>query len=138
VEYHIVTKLSEKQIEQLEKMFQVEWWTKGREFGDIKMMVENSDIIIGCCDPSTNELIGFTRVLTDYVYKAFIFDVIVEESYRGKDLGRVLIDSVLKTPSLQEVKHFELYCLPEMVSFYKKWGFSEELGELTFMRKVKK
>lgn len=138
MEYHIVTKLSENQIEQLEKLFQVEWWTKGREFSDIKMMVENSDIIIGCCDPSNNELIGFTRVLTDYVYKAFIFDVIVKESYRGKDLGRVLIDTVLETPSLQKVKHFELYCLPEMVSFYKKWGFSEELGEITFMRKVKK
>jgi predicted GNAT family N-acyltransferase len=138
VEYHIVTNLSENHMEQLKKLFQAEWWTKGRELSDIKIMLENSDIIIGCCDPTNNELIGFTRVLTDFVYKAFIFDVIVKESYRGQDLGRVLIETVLENPSLQKVKHFELYCRPEMVSYYKKWGFSEELGELTFMRKVKK
>jgi len=27
----------------------------------------------------------------------------------------------------------ELYCLPELVPFYRKWGFTEELGGLRFM-----
>ncbi|MDN3016462.1 hypothetical protein PH210_09630 [Paenibacillus sp. BSR1-1] len=29
-----------------------------------------------------------------------------------------------------------LYCRPEMVPFYHKWGFSEKLGDLTFMRLI--
>lgn len=138
MEYEVVRKLTDEHLKQLEKLFQGEWWTKGREFIDIKRMVENSDLIIGYCEPITGELIGFARVLTDYVYKAFIFDVIVKESFRGKDLGKALISTILQEPQLQGVKHFELYCRPEMVPFYKKWGFSEELGELRFMRLVTK
>lgn len=132
----MITSLSDNHLEQLDKLYQAEWWTKGREYQDIKRMVENSDIVIGYCEPDNNELIAFARVLTDYVYKAFIFDVIVKESYRGKELGRALINVILQNPSLQGVKHVELYCRPEMVTFYEKWGFSKVLGELTFMRMV--
>jgi predicted GNAT family N-acyltransferase len=134
VDFELVTSLTHNQLEQLEKLYQGEWWTKGRETQDIKRMVENSDIIIGLCEPSTKELIGFARVLTDYVYKAFIFDVIVKETYRGRDLGKALINAIVQNPSLQNVRHFELYCRPEMESYYEKFGFSKELGKLTFMR----
>ncbi|MEH7332104.1 GNAT family N-acetyltransferase [Neobacillus drentensis] len=136
MDFNIVTQLSNKQMIQLERLFQLEWWTKGREFPDIKRMVEHSDFIVGYIEPGTDELIAFARVLTDYVYKGLIFDVIVKEAYRGRDLGSALINTILEEPYLRDVKHFELYCRPEMVPFYHKWGFSEKLGDLTFMRLI--
>ncbi|MDE3841021.1 GNAT family N-acetyltransferase (plasmid) [Bacillus methanolicus] len=135
--YEIIEKLTNEQIKDLHTLFQSEWWTKGRDLSDVQRMVENSDVIVGLCESKTKELIGFTRVLTDYVYKALILDVIVKKSYRGKDLGRILMDTVFEHPSLIGVKHFELYCRPEMLPFYRKWGFTEDLGELHFMRKVR-
>lgn len=134
--YDVIEKLSTEQIQSLYDMYQSEWWTKGRELSDVQRMVEHSDVILGLCDSTTQELVGFTRVLTDYVYKAFIFDVIVKETHRGKDFGRILMDRVLHHPSLINVKHFELYCRPEMLPYYKKWGFTEDLGALYFMRRV--
>jgi len=70
------------------------------------------------------------------VYKALILDVIVDVAYRGRELGRILMDTILQHPALRSVRHFELYCLPELMPFYRKWGFTDELGTLRFMRRM--
>jgi predicted GNAT family N-acyltransferase len=117
-------------------MYQSEWWTRGRQLPDIRRMLKHSDMIVGFCDSDSNRLIAFARVLTDSVYKALIFDVMVEASYRGQGLGRALMDAIVGHPALKSVRHFELYCRPELIPFYQRWGFTAELGELHFMRRV--
>lgn len=117
-------------------MYQDEWWTKGRALEDVRRMLEHTDVIIGFCDLESQRLVAFARVLTDYVYKALVLDVIVASRYRGKGLARALMDAAIGHPSLRSVRHFELYCRPELVPFYRRWGFSDELGDLRFMRKV--
>ncbi len=67
---------------------------------------------------------GFARVLTDYTYKAMIFDVIVKPSYRGFGLGKDIIHHIFSLPSLDSVKSFELYCPEGIVGFYEKLGFT--------------
>lgn len=61
----------------------------GREFDDIMQMIEHSDIVLGCCTEE-GKLIGFARVLTDFTLKAIIFDVIVNDIYRGTELEKPL------------------------------------------------
>jgi hypothetical protein len=39
-------------------------------------------------------------------------------------------------PDLREVKHFELYCLPELRPFYEKWGFEADVGGIDLMRRA--
>ncbi|MFP3472315.1 GNAT family N-acetyltransferase, partial [Micrococcus sp. SIMBA_144] len=73
-------------------MYETEWWTKGRTLTDIQIMLQNSDIVIALVGPQHKELIAFARVLTDYVYKAIIFDVIVHPSYRGKHMGEKVMN----------------------------------------------
>jgi len=126
--------LADEQIEKLWKMYESEWWTRGRQLADVRNMLRQSDLLIGLCDSERKHLTAFARIVTDYVYKALILDVIVEPAYRGRGLGRLLMESILHHPSLKSVRHFELYCLPELVPFYKKWKFTEDLGGLRFMR----
>jgi predicted GNAT family N-acyltransferase len=133
--FRYIQSLTEKQVKELCELYQREWWTKGRQLVDVQRMVKHSDVIVGFCEPDTERLIAFARVLTDFVYKALILDVIVHEEYRGTGLGRTLMNTILQHPSLKDVKHVELYCRPEMRSFYQKWGFTDELGELYFMRR---
>jgi hypothetical protein len=45
------------------------------------------------------------------------------------------MDRIVKHPCLKVVKHIELYCLPPMVPFYEKWGFSTDVSGVTLMRK---
>jgi predicted GNAT family N-acyltransferase len=80
--------------------------------------------------------LGFSRVLTDYIFKALIFDVIVSEDKRGQGLGHQLLSLIKNHGQLKSVKHFELYCVPEMFAFYEKHGFTTNIGEIKLMRLV--
>ena len=135
--YELINKLSEKQTEDLYHLFQDEWWTKGRQLSDIRKMLQNSDVIIAFCDSRTKKLLAFSRIITDFVYKALIFDVIIDSFHRNQGIGRDLMEMIVEHRLLKSVEHFELYCLPEMVPFYQKWGFTDDLGELRLMRRAK-
>ena len=55
---------------------QGEWWTRSRSLEETKQCVLGSQICIGITSEADN-LVGFVRVLTDFTFKALIFDVIV-------------------------------------------------------------
>ena len=130
----IVNDFDETRITQLHAFFEREWWTVGRSLEETRRCVEGSQICIGLVDDA-GMLIAFARVITDYTFKALIFDVIVAEAYRDMGLGDRLIDLVLEHPELTRVRHFELYCLPEVGSFYERHGFSCEVGGVRLMRR---
>lgn len=125
--------LNEKHVTQLHRIYQQEWWTKTRSLEETKNCVAGSQICIGLVDEA-DDLIGFSRVLTDFTFKALIFDVIVHSAHRKKGIGDKLLSLIREHPKLKSVKHFELYCLPEMYDFYAKHGFTTGVGEIWLMR----
>jgi len=129
----IINELNENQIQDLHKLYQNEWWTKGRTIEETRNCVNGSQINIGIVDDK-DQLQAYARILTDYTFKALIFDIIVSSEYRGTWLGKKLISLIKKHERLQRVKHFELYCLPEVFPFYEKYGFSSNVGEIKLMR----
>jgi len=129
----IVEGLTEQQLVQLHELYSHEWWSDSRTLEQTKNCVAGSQLIIGITDISGN-LIGFTRVLTDYTFKALMFDVIIHPDHRSKNLGGQLINLVKTHPKLANIAHFELYCLPELYEFYVKQGFSNDVGGMRLMR----
>jgi GNAT superfamily N-acetyltransferase len=127
--------LNASQVDQLVEMFQAEWWTKGRTTADVVKVLANGGPLFAFIDPDAGELVAFARAMTDGVYKAMIFDIIVKSTWRNTGLGGLLMETVMNDPALANIKHRELYCLAEMVPFYKKWGFTDSLAGLHFMRK---
>ena len=89
-----MNRLTGEQIVQLWGMYQGEWWSRGRRLDDVRRAVQHSDLIFAFCDPDTGGLAAFARVLTDFVYKAVIFDVIVAREYRNLGVGRMLLDAI--------------------------------------------
>ena len=131
----LIETLSPEHVRQLHGLYQQEWWTKARNLDETSRLVAGSTLNFGLVDRIDQSLVGYARVLTDFTIKALVLDVIVRSDRRGKRLGAVLMESILSHPTLTLVKHFELYCRPEMEAFYKAWGFTAELGELRFMRR---
>jgi len=129
----IIYNFSENEIKQVHQLYQEVWWGKERSLEDTIDCVQGSQVCIGILDEN-KKLVGFTRVISDFIYKAIIFDVIVSASYQGKGLGHKLMEIVKSHPKLQNIKHFELYCLPEMEAFYSRYGFSTEVGGIKLMR----
>lgn len=130
---NVIYSLTPKHFTQLHALYQQEWWTKGRSLEETKSCAGGSQICIGLVDANDN-LIGFARVLTDFTFKAFIFDVIVQEDNRRSGLGDQLLSAIKSHEKLQAVKHFELYCLPDMNGFYAKHGFTTDIGKIQLMR----
>jgi hypothetical protein len=129
----VIDTFTDGQIRQLHALYQDEWWTQGRTLQETKKCVECSQICLGLIDGG-GALQGFARVVTDYVFKALILDVIVAGNRRGTGLGKKLVSLVLNHDALRPVKHVELYCLPEMSGFYKRLGFSSDVGRIGLMR----
>ncbi|RQW63706.1 GNAT family N-acetyltransferase [Vibrio viridaestus] len=126
---------SDERIAQLHSLFRHAWWAKERTLEETILCVKGSQLCVGIIDDQ-NHLVGFARVLSDYLFKALIFDVIVCPTQRGSGLGKQLITAIQTHEALSSVKTFELYCLPEMDSFYAQLGFSPEVGGVHLIRKV--
>ena len=133
--YRIVETLTESQVSDLMDLYKNEFWSDKRTREDVVKMLASTDVIIGLVD-ECDRLIGITRVLTDFVYRAMIFDVIIKPTHRKMGLGAKLMDAVLNHPKLQTVENFALNCLPNMIPFYERWGFSDDVGEMKFLRRT--
>lgn len=68
-----------------------------------------------------DEVIGFITAFTDGALAAFISLLEVREDYRGKGLGRQLVNEMLK--KLKDVYAIDLVCDQELEDFYIPLGF---------------
>lgn len=130
----VIYRLTDEQKRELHLLYQNEWWTKGRTLYETHGVVDGSQVCVGLTEAS-GKLVGFSRVLTDFTFKALIFDVIVAPNYRGAGLGDRLVSLLLKHERLKCVKSWELYCLPELIPFYERHGFSDDVGQIRLMRR---
>lgn len=113
------------------EFYRKEWWTKERSFQDTTRMLTHCDLLQFCFDDK-DHIVGFARVLTDFTFKAMIFDVIVAEEHRGQGLGQALVQRILRHEKLKRVKSFELYCPGRLIPFYEKLGFVKGTSSLLF------
>ncbi len=102
-------------------LFEQSPWARGRTVAETVDMVRQTDLFITAWDD--HRLIGCGRVLTDYVYRASIWDVMVDSTYRGKAVGSEIIHRILHHPTLQRVELFWL-CTRDKQAFYESLGFS--------------
>ncbi|MBS9393239.1 MAG: GNAT family N-acetyltransferase [Dolichospermum sp. LBC05a] len=130
--YQVVNQLDETQISELVELYKNEFWSHNRIYPGVVKMLAASDIIIALVNEE-KELIAFCRVLTDFVYRGVLYDVIVKPSYRKMGFGAKLLDEVVNHPQLKEVENMALFCLPEMIQFYQQWGFTNEVVNLELM-----
>ena len=68
-----------------------------------------------------DKLIGCCRLLSDGVYQGAIYDVAIDEQYRGAGLGTKLVKELIV--NLENI-NILLYASPGKESFYNSLGFS--------------
>jgi GNAT superfamily N-acetyltransferase len=114
-------------VDELLAFYKREWWTDDRERDGVQRMLTGSDLVISAT--SGEDLVGFVRAITDGVYRAAIFDLIVDPAWRGRGLGVELIERAHAHPVLAGCRRVELICVEEMVPFYAKRGYELSLPE---------
>ncbi len=118
-----INQFTQSQIDEVSALMKNEWWCASRTMSQVEKVIKHFDIVIGALD-SNGVLSGFARVLTDFTFKAVIYDVIVKPNYRDVGLGKEIMQHIFNSPTLKEVKSFELYCPDKVSGFYQKLGFT--------------
>lgn len=111
------------------------YWAKGRSLETVQKSIEHS-VCVGVYDTG-EKLVGFGRVLTDYAVFAYIMDVFILEPYRGKGLGKRLIEYILHLPGLEKMKRWQL-ATTDAQGLYKRYGFVQITDPEKQMEKVDK
>ncbi|MXR20578.1 GNAT family N-acetyltransferase [Halobacterium bonnevillei] len=103
-----------------------DWWSD-REPDSVRRALRNTDETVLLRDEETGDPVASARVLTDYVYYAMVYDVIVAQDRRGDGLGTELMAAIRDHPRLQDVAP-SLLAREGLVSFYESCGFEVRDG----------
>ena len=67
--------------------------------------------------------VGFARMITDQATFAYLADVFILPSYRGKGLSKWLVETILSHPELQGLRRIML-ATRDAHGLYKQYGFT--------------
>jgi GNAT superfamily N-acetyltransferase len=95
------------------------YWARGRGRSVVGRSIAGS-LVFGAY--SGDRQVGFARVVTDQATFAWICDVFVDESVRGRGVGKRLMAAVLADDRLQGLKRM-LLATDTAASFYAEMGF---------------
>lgn len=103
---------------------QKSYWAPGRSREVQEQAIDNS-LCFGLY--ADERQVGFARVVTDYATFGWLCDVFVDESERGRGLGKWLIESLLTHPNLVHMRRIML-ATRDAHELYRRYGGFEMLG----------
>ncbi|MBI3541963.1 MAG: GNAT family N-acetyltransferase [Deltaproteobacteria bacterium] len=107
------------------------YWAAGIPRATMERSLEGS-VCFGVYQTSAGgRLVGFARVVTDHATFAYLADVFVVESHRGRGLSKWLIECVLACDELQGLRRWML-ATRDAQGLYARFGFTppDEPGRL--------
>ena len=95
------------------------YWALGRGRDVVERSIANS---LGFVALLGGRQVGFARVVTDQATFAWICDVFVDESARGRGVGKALTTAIVEDPRLQGLKRMVL-ATGDAHGLYAQFGF---------------
>ncbi|MEZ0171410.1 GNAT family N-acetyltransferase [Microvirga sp. TS319] len=118
----VSTTLSDAEIATAHRWISAEsYWAKGLPLPCFQRSVANS--LCFALRDAAGELRGFARVVTDRATFAYLCDVFVCASTRGKGAGKALMGAIMGHPELQDLRRWML-ATRDAHGFYAEYGFS--------------
>ena len=129
--YLITTEKGRLDLETIHSFLKTSYWALGIPAETVRRSVENSLTFGLFADEGQ---VGFARVVTDYATFAYLADVFVLESYRGRGLGKWMMEVVFSHPELQGLRRWML-ATRDTHELYREYGFTELEAPRIFMEK---
>jgi GNAT superfamily N-acetyltransferase len=106
------------------------FWAADRQLDQLALALDHSSPVISAWHG--DQLVGLARATSDRVYRATIWDVVVDPSFQGAGVGRQLVETALNHPHLSQVERVYLMTTHQR-EFYEHIGF-EVNGSTTMVR----
>ncbi|MDD4364830.1 MAG: GNAT family N-acetyltransferase [Synergistales bacterium] len=106
-------------------------WGKSRTLEQIDRMLQGSSL---CFSVRHNDrLVAFCRILTDFVFRASLWDILVHPDHQGRGLGTALMRYTLDHPAVKPIPLIVTYS-SDLIPFLKRLGFASNEGNLQLLR----
>jgi len=109
------------------------FWAKNRKIKDLKQCLANSDVIISIW--SNNEPVGFGRALSDGVYRAVLWDIVIDQDHQGKGYGKMIVKNLLDSNKLKRTKKIYLMTTSKKM-FYSQVDFKEVVSQKLLVHEI--
>ena len=119
-DFEISTDKSRLDLEAIHAFLTASYWSPGVPVEVVRKAIDHS-ICFGIFQGSAQ--VGFARVTTDRATFAYLADVYVLETCRGKGLGKRLMDVIMAHPDLQGLRRFML-ATRDAHGLYAQYGFA--------------
>ena len=121
IQFRYAKVLDAGELSQLCRLFQkTAFWAQDRRAEDMERAIAHSHPVVTACD--ADRLVGFARATSDGVFRATIWDVMIDPDYQGAGLGRKLVETLIAHPHLNRVERIYLMTTHQQ-SFYERIGF---------------
>lgn len=113
------------------------YWGLGRSREAMEKAINNSAFCFGVYQDgdAVMKQIGFARVVSDLVNFGYIADVFILQDYRGKGIGKWLIQTIVNHPELKTLKRLILFT--KTPDFYRDSLFEifDQVSQTKFMER---
>jgi GNAT superfamily N-acetyltransferase len=93
-------------LRQLMELFRHAYWTDRRTAKDVRRMLRYTPFTLSAWQG--DRLVAFCRVLTDFTYRAVLYDVIVHPDFRGQGVAKQLMQKLHTHPKLRRIESWYL------------------------------
>jgi GNAT superfamily N-acetyltransferase len=99
------------------------YWAKGLSRAVLERSIEAA-LVYNLIEDASGAQVGFARVVTDQARMAWLSDVFVLESHRGRGLGRWLAQTAMDDPRLATVRRWML-ATDDAHGLYRQLGWQD-------------
>ena len=126
-EIFVCSKSKELDLIELDQLLQTVGWSR-RPIRRVKRALDFSILVVGLWrhDDKFPRLVGFARCTGDGILEATVWDVAVNPVYQGLGLGKEIMKYTVKELKSIGILKVTLFADAEVVSFYKRQGWTLE------------
>ena len=132
-DFIISTDRARVDVEVVHRFLQSSYWAAGIPLELVRRAVAHS-LPFGLYRLGTGEQVGFARVVTDFATFAYLADVFIADTVRGRGLGKWLVETLVGHPELQGLRRW-LLATRDAHSLYAQHGFTPLSAPERFMEK---
>ena len=109
------------------------FWAKKRPINDLKKCLANSDVIVSLW--VGDEIVGFGRALTDGIYRAVLWDIVIDQNYQNRGFGTLIVNNLLASNKIKNTKKLYLMTTNKKI-FYTQFNFKEVTSQNLLIREI--
>jgi GNAT superfamily N-acetyltransferase len=121
VDVTITTDPSRLDLDVIHRFLARSYWAAGVPRATVERAIRHS-LCFGAFDRERQ--VGFARVISDYATYAYVSDVFVLPSHRGRGIGKQLMAAIVAHPDLQGLRRWTLFTR-DAHGLYRQYGFGE-------------